>query len=178
MTTNQNETTPDIEQASNGEDVVGNSSVDQSFALKAEVEKFKKDYLYLLAEFENHKKHMIKERSELRKFGAERLIVDLLGVLDIFDTALGSEMTAENIGNFRKGIEMTASELRSVLQRHGVEEIPAEGKPFDPAIHEALSSEETDSVAIGHITRVFKKPFKLHDRVIRPGQVVVAKPKS
>ena len=70
---------------------------------------------------------------------------------------------------------MTASELRAVLTRHGVSEVPAAGAPFDPAIHEALSSEETTSAAPGTVTQVFKKPYRLHDRMIRPGQVIVAK---
>lgn len=145
---------------------------------KAEAEKFKNEYLYLRAEFENFKKQAIKERSDLRRYGTERLVFDLLNILDIFETALTTETTPDTIATFRKGIEMTASELKAVLQRHGVEEIPAHGAPFDPALHEALSSEETEQVPAGHVTRVFKKPYKLHDRVVRPGQVVVAKPKA
>ena len=102
-------------------------------------------------------------------------MAELLGVLDIFETALDGEPSPENAVIFRKGIDLTASSLRSILQRFGVEEIPAEGVPFDPAVHEAVSSEETDAVEPGHVSKVFKKPYKLHDRVIRPGQVVVAK---
>jgi molecular chaperone GrpE len=145
---------------------------------KMDAEKFKNEYLYLRAEFENYKKQAIKERSDTRKYGSERVIVDLLGVLDIFETALATELTPETIANFRKGIEMTASELRNTLQRHGVSEVPSKGQPFDPAVHEALSSEETNDVPNGTVTQVFKKPYKLHDRVVRAGQVVVAKPKS
>lgn len=141
-------------------------------------DKFKNEYLYLRAEFENFKKQVIKERSDLRKYGWERVAADLLGVLDIFETALASETTPATLANFRKGIEMTASELKGVLQRHGVTEIPSNGQPFDPAFHEALSSEETDAAKPGTITQVFKKAYRLHDRVIRPGQVVVAKAKS
>lgn len=145
---------------------------------KSEAEKFKNEYLYLRAEFENFKKQAIKERSDLRRYGTEKLVFDLLSILDIFETALATEVTPENVANFRKGIELTANELKSVLQRHGVEEIPSEGKPFDPSHHEALSSEEAEHVPPGHVTRVFKKPYKLHDRIVRPGQVVVSKPKS
>ena len=145
---------------------------------QSEVEKFKNEYLYLRAEFENFKKQAIKERSDLRRYGTERLVFDLLNILDIFETALATEVTPENLVNFRKGIELTANELKSVLQRHGVEEIPSEGKPFDPAHHEALSNEEAEGVPPGHVTRVFKKPYKLHDRIVRPGQVVVSKPKA
>lgn len=146
-------------------------------SLADELAKSKNDFLYLYAEFENYKKQAIKERADLRRFGAERLVVDLLNVLDIFDTALAMELTPETAASFRKGIEMTASELKATLQRHGVEEIHAMGVPFDPSVHEALSSEESADLPPGHVSRVFKKPYKLHDRLIRPGQVVVAKEK-
>jgi molecular chaperone GrpE len=145
---------------------------------KSEAEKFKNEYLYLRAEFENFKRQAVKERSDLRKYGAERLVTDLLSVLDIFETALSTELSAENVANFKKGIELTSNELRSVLQRHGVAEVPSNGAAFDPTVHEALSSQETNDVEPGTITQVFKKPYKLHDRIVRPGQVVVARPKS
>lgn len=152
--------------------------VDAVAEAKNEVDKFKNEYLYLRAEFDNFKKQVIKERSDLRKYGCERLIAELLGVLDIFETALATEATPENLATFRKGIEMTATELRNILMRYGVSEIPAKGLPFDPAMHEALSSEETADSAPGTVTQVFKKPYKLHDRVVRPGQVIVAKAKA
>ncbi len=152
--------------------------VDAVAEAQSEADKFKNEYLYLRAEFENFKKQVIKERSDLKKYGAERLVVDLLGVVDIFETALATELNSENMADFRKGIEMTHSELRNILNKHGVAELPALGQAFDPTIHEALSSEETNEYPNGSVARVFKKPYKLHDRIVRPGQVVVAKPKS
>nr|BFD68949.1 hypothetical protein HAGR004_39710 [Bdellovibrio sp. HAGR004] len=143
--------------------------------LQEQAEKFKNDFLYMRAEFENYKRNAIKERSEMMKYGGERLVRDLLEVVDNFERALSVNINAENFLTFKQGVEMTAQELRSLLQRHNVTEIPAQGVPFDPAVHDALSSEATDQVAPGHILRVFKKPYKLHDKVIRPGQVVVAK---
>ncbi len=145
---------------------------------KNEADKFKNEYLYLRAEFENFKRQAVKERSDLRKYGSERLVADLLNVLDIFETALATELNPDNVANFKKGIELTSNELRSVLQRHGVTEVPSKGAAFDPNVHEALSSHETDEVEPGTITQVFKKPYKLHDRVVRPGQVVVARQKN
>jgi molecular chaperone GrpE len=144
----------------------------------AEVEKWRNEYMYLRAEFENYKKNVIKERSDLRKYGSERLVIDLLATLDLLEVALTTTMTPENIELLRKGVELTAHELRTTLQRHGVEELPAQGLPFDPSVHEALSSEETSDTPEGHISRVFKKPYKLHDRVVRHGQVIVAKPRN
>lgn len=160
----------------NGQDA-DNAAAELTEQFKAEAEKFKRDYLYLAAEFENYKKTAIKERTDARKFATERLVVDLLSTLDTLEAALSTPASAETIETIRKGVELTAHELRTTLQKHGVEALPAEGA-FDPSIHEALTSEETDAVPEGHIARVFKRPYKLHDRVIRHGQVVVAKNKG
>lgn len=163
---------PDLQDA-NGSDSFDVSKEVQS--LQEQAEKYKNDYLYLRAEFENYKKHMIKERSELMKYGAERVARDLLGVIDNFERALAVQVTPENAPMFRQGVEMTASELRQALSRHGITEVAAEGQPFDPAVHEALSSEVSATVPSGHVLRVFQKAYKLHDKLIRPAQVVVAK---
>lgn len=136
--------------------------------------KWRNDFLYLKAEFENYKRNAIKERSELLKFGTERIARDILDVVDNFERALQVQLTPETIPTYKTGIEMTAKELKDLLAKHGVQEIPSEGQPFNPAHHEALSSEPTTAVPNGHISKVFKKPYKLHDKVIRTGQVVVA----
>lgn len=139
-----------------------------------EAAKWKNEYLYLRAEFENYKKHAIKDRSDSLKFGAERIVKDLLNVVDNFERALESKLDTANLDSFKKGIEMTHKELKDSLAKHGVEELPSLGQPFNPQIHEAISSEPTLEYQDGHVSKVFKKPYKLHDKVIRLGQVVVA----
>lgn len=142
---------------------------------KAQAEKLKNDFLYLRAEFDTYRRNAIKERVDAQKYGAERLLNDVLGVLDNFERALSAKMTAENLADFRKGIELTATELRGVLNKHGVSEVPVEtGKPFDPTVHEALSSEPHPTMQPGSVTRVLRKPYKIHDKILRPGQVVVS----
>lgn len=156
----------------------GKSSFDLSGdiqKLQEQAEKSKNDYLYLRAEFENYKKHAIKERSDIVKYGAERVVRDLLGVLDNFERALSTQITPENFAIFRQGVELTANELRATLAKNGVTEVKSEGHPFDPSVHEALTSEVSDSVPAGNVLRVFQKAYKLHDKLIRPAQVVVAK---
>jgi molecular chaperone GrpE len=143
-------------------------------ALTEELTKSKNDQLYLRADFDNYRKSVIKERSDLIKYGSERVFVELLDVLDNFERALQVELTPETLNTFKEGLVLTANELKRALNKFGVNDIECDGAPFDPAIHEALSSEETDRVAPGHVARVFKKAYKLHDRVIRPAQVVVA----
>lgn len=144
-------------------------------ALQEQSEKFKNDYLYLRAEFENYKRNSIKERAETLKYGSERLINEILNVVDNFERALQVKITQDNLNTYTQGVQMTANELKSVLQRHGVSEVQSDGQPFDPNIHEALSSEPTTEVEEGYVFRVFKKAYKLHEKIIRPAQVVVAR---
>lgn len=139
-----------------------------------EMMKWKNEYLYLRAEFENYKKHAIKERSDLLKFGIERIGRDILEVMDNFERALQTKVSAETLQTYKSGVEMTAKELKETLNKHGIQEVPSENQAFNPSFHEAISAEPTTAVPEGHITKVFKKPYKLHDKVIRMGQVVVA----
>ncbi|MEQ1665067.1 MAG: nucleotide exchange factor GrpE [Bdellovibrionales bacterium] len=169
MSDNNNENNEEIEKTQ----IVPEASELES--LQAELEKYKKDYLYLLAEFDNFKKNVIKERSELVKYSSSRIFTDLLDILDNFDRALEVELTPENAKNYQAGIELTATELKSLLERFGVSAVESKGLPFNPSMHEALSSEPTTEVSEGHVLRVFKKAYKLHDRLLRPAQVVVAK---
>jgi molecular chaperone GrpE len=142
--------------------------------LQADLEKAKSDYLYLLADFDNYRKNAIKERSELNKYGSERFIREFLNVFDNFERALEAEVTEDNKDKWREGVQMIATELRALLQLFGVEEVKSEGEVFDPSKHEALSSEPRDDMPAGHVARVFKKAYRLHDKLIRPAQVTVS----
>ncbi len=141
---------------------------------KDEIAKWKNDFLYLKAEFENYKRNTLKERSDLLKFGSERMARDILDVVDNFERALQVKLSPESLQTYKVGIEMTAKELKELLSKHGIQEVPSDGQAFNPAHHEAISSEATATVPAGHVARVFKKPYKLHDKIIRMGQVVVA----
>ncbi len=155
------------------------ANLGQAKELMEQNEKLKNEYLYLRADFDNYKKSVIKERSDIIKYGSERVFNELLEVLDNFERALQTQVNPENINTFKTGVELIAAEMKKMLQRFGVQEIECQGVAFDPSVHEALSSEETTEIQPGHVARVFRKAYKLHDRVIRPAQVVVAKePKS
>lgn len=151
---------------------------DETAELQAELKKAKDAYLYLAAEFDNYRKQMIKERSHLAKYGAESVLYQVVGVLDNFERALQTEITEKNWETFKQGISLIADELKKVITQAGVSEIPSENCVFDPQIHEALTSEESDTVPPGNVSRVFRKAYKLHDRVLRTGQVVVARESS
>jgi len=142
--------------------------------IESELEKVKKDYLYLLADFDNYRKNAIKERSDLTKYGSERFVREFLDVFDNFERALETAVTSDNIDTFREGVHMIAGEVRQLLTKHGVEELKSDGVAFDPSKHEALGSEPREDMPAGHVARTFKKAYKLHDKLIRPAQVTVA----
>lgn len=158
----------------NGSDTTSAAEALETDRTTEEALKWKNDFLYLKAEFDNYKKNVLKERSDLLKFGAERVSRDVLDVVDNFERALEFKITADNVDNFKKGIEMTAKELKDVLTKHGIQEVPALGQVFNPQFFEAISSESTAEHPEGSISRVFKKAYKLHDKIIRMGQVMVA----
>ena len=153
-------------------------ATDSSEDPAAKLAQLEKDHLYLRAEMENIKRQSIKERSQLLKFGAERLARDLLETLDVFKSALDSEVNEENFKEFVNGIQMTKDSLKTALEKHGIKEVECVGKPFDPNTQEALSSEFKEGVPEGHVTQVFKAPFVYHDKLLRPGQVIVSRAKS
>lgn len=171
---NKGEQTENVADTANGAATESMNASSIADKWKTEADKHKSDLLYMRAEFDNYKRQSIKERSDLQKYGAERFVKDLLPILDNFERALSMKVTSENYTTFVKGIEMTSTEIKNLLSKHAIVEVPAEGLPFDPAIHEALSAEATDKVPPGYIARVFQKPYKFHDKVIRTGQVVVA----
>lgn len=143
--------------------------------LKEELNKAKQDYLYLRADFDNYRKKVIEERSQWKKYGSEGVLRELVGIIDNFDLALQTEVTSDNLESFHQGVNMIRSEITSSLERAGVKEVSSVGEAFDPTLHEALGAEVSDEVEDGHILREFKKAFRLHERLLRPGQVIVAK---
>ena len=101
--------------------------------------------------------------------------MELLGVLDNLEHALSTDINAENMASFRDGVEMIKVELFNALAKYGLQKLDSKGQAFDPNIHEALGSEPSTELEPGHISQVFKEAYKLHDRIIRPAQVVVVK---
>ena len=136
-----------------------------------------KEYLYLQAEFENYKKQTFKEKKELLQYGAQPFVQSLVeDVLDDLERSLLSD--SKTIEEIKKGLEIIYKKLQDTLSRFGITAIDPQGQAFDPSYQEALSQEVTKEVPPGHVLTTFKKAYKLHDKVIRPAQVVVAKDDS
>jgi len=141
-------------------------------------------YLRLYAEFENFKKVVAKEQAELLRYGHERLITEILPVIDNLERAITH--SKEFIGGLNpegmevvqgliSGVEMTLKMILDVLGRFGVKEIKALGEPFDPSRHHAVSQTESEEHDPNTVIEVLSKGYLLNDRVIRPSMVVVSK---
>lgn len=142
----------------------------------AELNDFKEKYWLLLAESENQRKRMQKERHDLTRFAVEGLIVDLLPPLDHFEQALSfADQMSDEVRNWAKGFEMILGQLRDVLSNQNVQAFNSKGEHFDPHLHEAVESEESTDVADGIILEEFTRGYKMGDRIIRAARVKVAK---
>lgn len=124
------------------------------------------------AEFENYKKRTDKEKSELIEYGKEKIILEILPVIDNFERAINSEGDLESL---KEGIELIYRQFKTILDKCGVKEIEAEGLIFDPYKHHAVMQAEEEGRKENEIIEVFQKGYTLNNKVIRPSMVKVAK---
>jgi molecular chaperone GrpE len=127
--------------------------------------------LRLAADFDNYKKRVAREREELAKFANERLVKELLPILDDLERALVAASEHEE-ARLEEGVRLVHRSLAELLARHGVREIETNGM-FDPHVHEALLSQPSEAEE-GSVIDVVQKGYTLADRVVRPARVVVA----
>jgi molecular chaperone GrpE len=138
------------------------------------------DYLnrlkYLQADFENFKKRLDREVEQIKCHSNERIITQLLEVLDELELAVkNGEISSPSAGNFLEGVEMTLNKLRKVLEQEGVCEIPdPSNKPFNSSLHHAIATEERSDVEESTVIDQIRKGYTLKGRVIRPSIVRVA----
>ena len=147
------------------------------YALRDELAETSDRLIRLQADFDNFRKRALKERQEAFQYGSQNLFKDLLSVVDNLDRAIGHarESSGADLETFLQGVELVRRELMGVFGKHHVNEIEALGKPFDPALHEAMAQVEDDSVSPNTVVEVLQKGFALRDRLVRPARVVVAK---
>lgn len=129
-------------------------------------------YLRLQADFQNYKRRTEEEQKNTIRYANERLILQLLDVVDNFERALATEKEHDN---FFLGMEMIHSQLREILEKNGVEAIVADGEAFDPNLHHAVLTEESAEVDEGHVIETLQTGYKLNGKLIRPAMVKVAK---
>ncbi len=143
--------------------------------IKNEVESYKDKNVRLLAEFDNYKRRTINERKNLTKFAGESLVKDLLPVLDDFSRTIDS---IKEDGPVKDGVNLVKSKLEKTLEENGIKAFDSIGNEFDPELHEALMSQESEDKEEGIILNEFEKGYKFHDKILRHAKVVVSKAKQ
>ena len=123
----------------------------------------------LKAEFDNSRKRQERERARLLDSASEKLVQELLPVLDNLDRALESE------GDIREGVQATRGQLADVLANEGLLPVASDGQPFDPNVHEAVMGQPSEEYEEGTVLQTFQRGYLLNGRAIRPAKVVVAK---
>jgi molecular chaperone GrpE len=141
--------------------------------LKAEKEELLQTMIRRQADFENFRKRTERDRHEEGRRGVERLILDLIPVLDAFDHALQAHDDPA-YDEYRKGVTLIRKQLWDSLARHGVQRIEAAGKMFDPHMHQAIERLESDEYPDGSVVTVFQDGYMFHGRVLRPAIVRVS----
>lgn len=137
-----------------------------------EEEELKTKYLRLAADFQNFRKRTEKEKSDIYAYANEKLMGELLDVIDNFDRAL--EVSEEEKNSFVTGMEMIFKQFKTVLENSGLEEIVAMEADFDPNFHYAVMTAADENFESGKVIEVFKKGYMLNQKVIRPSMVKVS----
>ena len=138
-------------------------------AVSAERDQYLDSLRRLKAEFDNSRKRQERERARILESASEKLVQELLPVLDNLDRALESE------GDIREGVVATRGQLAEVLANEGLLPVASDGQPFDPNVHEAVMGQPSDEHEEGTVLQTFQRGYLLNGRAIRPAKVVVAK---
>lgn len=149
---------------------------DELAKVQQELKECQEKYLLMLAESENSRKRMQKERQELTKYAAENVLTEFLHPIDSLEKALQfAEAMSPEVRNWAIGFEMLLNQFKQILQNHGVYEYHSVGKPFDPHMHEAVEMVVSTEYPPGVVIEEFVRGYKIGDRPIRVARVKVAK---
>ncbi len=144
--------------------------------LEDEVKEFRNKYLHVLADQENIRKRMQKEKQDTVRFAIENTVSEFLPIVDNFENALNlAKQSSKEVQQWSAGFQMILSQFREVLHNHGIVAFHSEGNIFDPHFHEAMEIVETEEHPDGTILEEFSKGYKSGNRTIRPARVKVAK---
>ena len=130
-------------------------------------------YMRLMAEFQNFKRRVAREKSDIHAYANEKIVGELLPVLDNFERALDAE--GGDLEAYAKGMQLIFEQLKTALEHAGLEEINAMDETSDPNVHNAVMTDNLEDKEDGTITKVLQKGYKLKDKVIRPSMVAVNK---
>ncbi|MFM8733874.1 MAG: nucleotide exchange factor GrpE [Pirellulales bacterium] len=144
-------------------------------AVESRLAELQERLLRAQAELENFRKRSRREYEDAQRYREIDVLRDLLPVLDNVLRAIEASEKTADIESLRSGFRMTAQQIEKLLGSHGCQTIETDGAAFDPAVHDAILQQEVPGVAAGTIVGTASRGYKLHDRVVRPAQVIVAK---
>jgi molecular chaperone GrpE len=142
--------------------------------LAAEANEAKDRALRAQAELDNVRKRLRKEMEDERRYAAMPLVTDLLPVVDNIGRAVAAAEKSADASSLLAGVKLVAQQLEAILARHHTIKIDALGKPFDTNVHAAIMQQPTDEYPPGTVVMVAQEGYQLHDRVVRPAQVIVS----
>lgn len=145
--------------------------------LKKENANLKEERLRIIAEMENFRKRLEREKTEFYQYALSEFLKELFTVLDNFERALGSKDQGDD-KSFRDGIEMIYKQYLDLLMKQGVIPIEIEGKKFNPHLHQALITEESEDIEEPEVVEELQRGYTLHNRLLRPALVKVVIPKK
>ncbi|ADZ18660.1 nucleotide exchange factor GrpE [Chlamydia psittaci] len=144
--------------------------------LKAELKEKNDKYLMVLAESENARKRMQKERQEMMQYAVENALIDFLVPIESMEKALGfASQMSDEVKNWALGFNMILQQFKQVFEEKGIVEYSSVGQKFNPFLHEAVETEETTKFPEGTVVEEFSKGYKIGDRPIRVAKVKVSK---
>ncbi|MBQ0120716.1 MAG: nucleotide exchange factor GrpE [Bacteroidales bacterium] len=142
--------------------------------LKAQLEKEKNQYLFLMADFENFRKRVLKEKADMLKYGSESAMRDLLPVVDDFERAIDAMSKGGDVDSLKEGVDLIYSKFVKYLERNKVVPIESTGKDFDDNLHEAITTfPAPDESMRGKVIDTVTKGYMIDDKVLRHAKVVV-----
>lgn len=168
------------EQAIDSQDSEGNESEvdggDEVSQLQAELSEAKNQVLRYQAETQNALRRAERDVEKAHKFGQEKIIGELLVVVDNLERSVNATEGEEvSVDSIKEGVELTLKSLIDTLKRHNVEQIDPEGEPFNPELHQAMTMVPSPDQEPNSVLNVFQKGYTLNGRLVRPAMVVVSK---
>jgi molecular chaperone GrpE len=152
----------------------GENADDPIANLQGDLDRFRDLALRTQADFENYKKRAARERDDALKYANTSLLERLVAIVDNFELGLSAAREEGERSPIFAGMSMVLKQLTDFLSENGLQAIDAEGKKFDPNLHEAIGHEPSDKIAEGDVIRQTRRGYRLKDRLLRPAAVVVS----
>jgi len=147
---------------------------DSTAGLQADLDRFRDLALRSQADFENYKKRSAREKEEAIKYANSSLLERLVSIIDNFELGLAAAKKQGEQSPIYSGMVLVQKQLNDLLAENGLQPIEAEGRRFDPNVHEAIAHEPSDQVPEGIVLRQTRRGYRLKDRLLRPAKVVVS----